>query len=290
MENMVPAVVNDNQFKLTNFYGESEIATIVKVDKKTFVVTDGSDEVYFYKEPKENRETASDTSQDSTGQEEARTEEALCRTTSYTDGVEDGFYDEICTFNEKGYLIEVKYLDKEGNVYQFSQWEFDEHDNENKWVCYDVDDEKLEVTGRIEYTDYENIEDGFYRKSENYNGLEELELADECFYDKDYRLVRIKRYDQEGELLFEIEYIYDEEDRLAEDIWYYASGELERNVYFYEQSSEKPIYMMQYNESGELEGIYTWEYDEYGRKISEYWKDAEGRLTLKSDYDYGFNE
>ena len=71
---------------------------------------------------------------------------------------------------------------------------------------------------------------------------------------------------------------------------YYASGELERNVYFYEQSSEKPIYMMQYNESGELEGIYTWEYDEYGRKISEYWKDAEGRLTLKSDYDYGFNE
>lgn len=47
------AVVNDDQFKLTNFYGESETATIAKADKETFVITDGSNEVRFYKTPTE---------------------------------------------------------------------------------------------------------------------------------------------------------------------------------------------------------------------------------------------
>lgn len=45
------AVVNDNQLKLTNFYGESQIATIVNIKDGCLTLGHGASTNIFYNEP-----------------------------------------------------------------------------------------------------------------------------------------------------------------------------------------------------------------------------------------------
>lgn len=47
------SIVNENQFKLTNFYGESEVATIESIDNDKFVVSSEGYEVVFVREASE---------------------------------------------------------------------------------------------------------------------------------------------------------------------------------------------------------------------------------------------
>lgn len=47
------AIVNDNQFKLMNYYGESETATIKEISENKMVLSSGEDEVIFIRNPQE---------------------------------------------------------------------------------------------------------------------------------------------------------------------------------------------------------------------------------------------
>ena len=45
------SVVNENQLKLTNYYGETETAIIVKIDNSELVLSDGNVKSYFSNKP-----------------------------------------------------------------------------------------------------------------------------------------------------------------------------------------------------------------------------------------------
>ena len=47
------AIVNNNQFKLTNYYGESEIANIEEISGEKFILSSDGQEVTFIRTPHE---------------------------------------------------------------------------------------------------------------------------------------------------------------------------------------------------------------------------------------------
>lgn len=108
--------------------------------------------------------------------------------------------------------------------------------------------------------------------------IDSLQIIEKAFYDIDYLdsygkevLVKIERFDEQGELIEEIEY---------ED-----NGKIKKHTQ-YEYMGELLIRESSLDNKGKVESRIEYEYDADGLRISRKHYDAKGRITKERNYRY----
>lgn len=184
--------------------------------------------------------------------------------------------------NLQGYIDSTAIYDKDGNLIDEGEWQYDEKGN--AIVVYSEGVEKTFHSGEL---------------IDIYMSLSRHEYE----YDTEGRMIRCKDYDRSGDLACYMELEYDEKGREIRHKDYDRSGDLTGYQELEYDAEGREIRWKNYDESNNLLEHEEYEYDSKGRKVraksydrsgklieyTEYEYDAEGRSTGRKKYDASGN-